>query len=226
MADHIGVKMTAFAGIDLQSLDAGGANALGVVGSLLVAFDHRDRNIGLQVVDGAHQQRGLARTWAGDEIQRQHAFLRESRAVLVGIGAVFRQNVALDLDDALLAHAGHMDAGQARAVIHRAVFRVNMIMVGVTMIMRVVMIVIVVVIVVMMMVAMIMAMVVAMGVIVVMLMAMLVIAMLVRMAVGMTMLMFVLFAFDCRRSASANRAHHSTSNSFTRISSPPVICTW
>jgi hypothetical protein len=39
------------------------------------------------------------------------------------------------------------------------------------------------------------------------------------------MFVFVFLAFDAGLSASANRAHHSTSSSFTRISSPDVICT-
>ncbi len=46
-----------------------------------------------------------------------------------------------------------------------------------------------------------------------------VVAMAMRLAFGR------LFPFDCRRPASANRAHYSTSSSLTRISSPPDICT-
>ena len=42
MADHMGVEMAALSGIDLDRLDAGGADALGVVRGLLVAFDHRN----------------------------------------------------------------------------------------------------------------------------------------------------------------------------------------
>ncbi len=100
-----------------KRLGAGGADALGVVGGLLVALDHRDGELVLEIGDGPHQQRGLAGAGAGNKIQRQHALLRQRRTVGVGVRVVLAQNVALDLDDALLAHAGDMDAGNPRAVI-------------------------------------------------------------------------------------------------------------
>jgi hydrogenase-4 membrane subunit HyfE len=86
-------------------------------------------------------------------------------------------------------------------------------------------------------------MVVIMAVVVAMVMMMVVVIMRVGMVmiavrVGMRMAVLVamallalalfalgLFAFQSRRPASANRAHYSTSNSLTRISSPLVICT-
>jgi len=55
MADHVGVEMAALAGVDLHGGHAGSADALGVVGGLLVAFDHRHGQGRLQVVYRACQ---------------------------------------------------------------------------------------------------------------------------------------------------------------------------
>jgi hypothetical protein len=43
-------------------------------------------------------------------------------------------------------------------------------------------------------------------------------------AIRVVMAMRVPFDTGFARPATANRAHHSTSSSLTRISSPPVIC--
>jgi hypothetical protein len=79
---------------------------------------------------------------------------------------------------------------------------------------------------------MVMVMIVVMMVIVavVMMMVMIVMKIAMGMAVAVSLAANRLAAFDFRailrrRPASANRAHYSTSNSLTRISSPPVICT-
>jgi hypothetical protein len=77
--DHLGVEVAALAGVDLQRRRAGGADAVGVDAGLLVAFDHRHRQPAGEQLDGAHQQRGLARAGAGDEVQREDAALRQSR---------------------------------------------------------------------------------------------------------------------------------------------------
>ena len=114
-----------------------------------------------------------------------------------------------------------MNAGESRAVVHGAMARMTMIMIGVTMGVRV----IVVVIAVMMVVAMSVRVVVIVAVLMRVVMAVL---MCVTVAVAVRVIMrlgFRLIAFLRRRSASANRAHHSTSNSLTRIASPTVICT-
>jgi hypothetical protein len=93
----------------------------------------------------------------------------------------------------------------------------NMVVVAVAMVMRVLLVI-------MRVMLVIMGVMMAMLMVVAVLMLMDVIAM--GVAVRMRMRVFSrLFAFLRRRSASANRAHHSTSSSFTRISSPPVICT-
>jgi Tfp pilus assembly protein PilX len=53
---------------------------------------------------------------------------------------------------------------------------------------------------------------------------------LMRMVMGTLMRMTILrfdagLSLDARSSAAADRAHHSTSNSFTRMSSPAATCT-
>ena len=58
------IEMAALAGVDLKRGRAGCADALGVHGRLLVAFDHGHGEVALQPLDGFHQQRGFARAWA------------------------------------------------------------------------------------------------------------------------------------------------------------------
>jgi hypothetical protein len=67
-----------------------------------------------------HQQRGLAGTGAGNEVQREDAALVEPLAVGRGVGVVLGQDVLLDLHHARLAHARHVGAGRAGAVIEIA----------------------------------------------------------------------------------------------------------
>ena len=43
LSHHVGIQMTALAGIDLQRGCAGGADARGIVVGLLVALDHGER---------------------------------------------------------------------------------------------------------------------------------------------------------------------------------------
>ena len=73
VADHVCIEMTALAGVDLDRRRAGRADAVGVVGCLLVALDDMDSQPITQHLDGLHQQRGLAGSGAGDEVQRQNA---------------------------------------------------------------------------------------------------------------------------------------------------------
>jgi len=68
MADPVRIEMTALAGVDLQRRYAGGADALGVAGGLLVALNHRDVEVIFQPDDGFGQQRGLAGTGTGHQI--------------------------------------------------------------------------------------------------------------------------------------------------------------
>jgi hypothetical protein len=97
----------------------GGADAVGVVGGLLVALDHGERLVA-QHLDGLDQKRRLAGAGGGHEVQRQHLPTPEKRPVLSGVAVVLRHDVGLDLDQALLAHAGHMDTGGAGAEMHVA----------------------------------------------------------------------------------------------------------
>ena len=70
---------------------------------LLVAFDDGDGQLALELLDGLHEQRGLAGAGAGDKVQRQDARRVEARAVGGGVGVVLAENVLLDLHHAGLA---------------------------------------------------------------------------------------------------------------------------
>ena len=120
--------MTALAGVDLDGRRAGRADALGVIGGLLVALDHRQRQTSMQALDGVHQQRGLAGAGTGHQVQREDAVLLEVRAVLRGIIVVLCQDVALDLHHARLGHARRMAAGGTEAEVQQAVGMVMLVM--------------------------------------------------------------------------------------------------
>ena len=182
---------------------ARGANALRVVRCLLIALDDSNREALLQFADRARQQRGLARARTRHEIQRESSRSRQTRAVLGGIAIVLAQNVALDPDDALLRQAGDVNAGRPRAKIDRGRGAFAQGAIGVAVIM--------------------IAVIMKTRVVVLMRVIMRVIM---STAMRMTVLRFDAgLSFDARCPASADRAHHSTSNSFTRMSSPAATCT-
>ena len=102
--------MAAFAGVDLDRGYAGFADALGVVTGLLIALDHRQRQVGAALAqghEGAAQQGGLAGTGAGHQIEGQYAVGGEVFPVTRGVPVVFAEDVLLQADGAGLAHAGH-----------------------------------------------------------------------------------------------------------------------
>ena len=128
LGHHGRVEMAALAGVDLDRGRAGGADAVGVEAGLLVALDHGHVQAGLarlERLDGGAQQRGLARAGAGDEVERGHTVRLEVRAVLLRHAVVGAQDVGLQLDGALLAHAGHRHAGRAGTEVQVAVGRVH-----------------------------------------------------------------------------------------------------
>ena len=120
VSDHVRIEMAAPAGVHLHRLDPGGADAFSVVGGLLVALDHRDRQAVLEIRDGTAEQCGFARSGAGDEIQREGASPGEAAPVFAGVAVVLGEDVALDADDPLLAEARHMDAGKPATGIDEA----------------------------------------------------------------------------------------------------------
>lgn len=142
-----------------------------------------------------------------------------------GKPVVLGQDVALDLNDLFLAHARHMDAGNALAVMRGAGFMMHMV--------RVFMMVVVVTIVPMVVVPMIVA--VMMPVVMVVIVIAMSVIMIVRMPVVMTMVMMevalrvahlTLFGSVVDHGigpASANRTHQITSKSLIFNSSPAVI---
>ena len=108
VADHVRVEVAALAGIDLHRRGARGADAIRVVGGLLVAFDHGDSQLPGEARDGLHEERGLARTGAGDQVQREDALRAEQAAVGIGLRVVSCQDVAFDRDGTFLSHARRM----------------------------------------------------------------------------------------------------------------------
>jgi hypothetical protein len=80
-------------------------------------------------IDGLAQQRGLARTGAGHQVQRENAALGESLAVLLRIGVVLGQDVLLDLHHALLADAGGVGVRRRITVLVIVVVAVIVVMV-------------------------------------------------------------------------------------------------
>jgi hypothetical protein len=100
VADHVRVEVAALAGVHLDGLRAGGADALGVVAGLLVALDHRQRMAAGELADGLDQQRGLARAGAGDEVDGEQAARLPFLAVGAGVAVVLGEDVLLDLHHA------------------------------------------------------------------------------------------------------------------------------
>ncbi len=109
---HARVEVAALAGVDLQRGRAGRADALGVVGGLLVALDHRDRQGRQQPLDRLGQQRRLARAGARHEVDREDAALGEELAVEARVLVVLREDVLLDLD-----HPRRRQAGRVRVAV-------------------------------------------------------------------------------------------------------------
>ena len=116
MTDHVGVQVTALAGVDLQSRDAGGADAVGVMAGLLIALDHRQGVLVLEVLDAAGQQAGLAGAGAGDQVQGQDAPGLEPGAIGAGVLVVLAEDVLFDLHHAALAKARGVSVGGTQAV--------------------------------------------------------------------------------------------------------------
>ena len=123
LADHLRVEVAALPRVHLDGGGAGGADAVRVERGLLVAFHHHDGIARLQRVDGAHEQRRLARARARHEVERERAAVAEELAVARGEGVVAREDVLLDRDDPRRAHAVLVDrpqrAGRARCMFVR-----------------------------------------------------------------------------------------------------------
>lgn len=122
---HLSIQVAAFAGVDLNRADAGGANAFGVVGGLLIAFDHRAREAAGDAFQGFGQQGGFTGARAGDQIQRGNMLASEVFAVMLGQRVVFAQYVLLDLHHAALADARRVGARLAVAIVQIVVMLVG-----------------------------------------------------------------------------------------------------
>jgi hypothetical protein len=99
VARHMRIEMTAPAGVNLKRRRARRANALGVHGRLLIAFDHADWKVALQPLDGFHEKCGFAGAWTRDKVERKNASHVERDAVVSGMGVVLCEQILLDFHD-------------------------------------------------------------------------------------------------------------------------------
>jgi hypothetical protein len=111
-------------GVHLHHRGAGGPDALGVVGSRLVALDHRQRS-GLERANGALEQAGLAAARRAHQVERHHAVSLEPGGVLAGERVVLRQHARLELDVLMVVRLVVMRLVRVRMAVARAV-RVHM----------------------------------------------------------------------------------------------------
>ena len=185
MADLVCIQVAALAGVDLNGPGPGSADAVGVVAGLLITLDHRQRQLRLEVLEGARQQAGLAGARAGDQVECKDALIVQAPAIGRGILVVLAQDIPFDLQHARLTQAGRMRARRTMPVVLIvAVMVIGMMGVGV-----------------------------GVGMVIVpMIVVMRMIGIALDSALALT--------------ASADCAHHSTSSSLIRISSPPVTCSW
>jgi len=110
LADHVGVEVTALAGVDLDSARAGRADPIGVVARFLVALDDDHLVPVLKTLDGLDEQRRLPRPRAGDEVDGEDTARGEAGAVGSREGVVLGEDVPLDLHHPCLVHAGRVHA--------------------------------------------------------------------------------------------------------------------
>jgi hypothetical protein len=103
--------VAALAGVDLQRRCAGGADAVGVVAGLLVAFDHRHRHAAGQHWMVRTSRLVLPEPGLETRFSANTPRCASSGAVARGVAVVLGQDVALDLHHAGLAHARHRCAG-------------------------------------------------------------------------------------------------------------------
>ena len=92
--------MAAGAGVDLHDRRARGADALAVVRRRLIAFDHEQLHLGLQIADRALEQRRLAGARRADEIEGKDLAAGEPGAVARRERIVLGQHARLECDNA------------------------------------------------------------------------------------------------------------------------------
>ena len=98
VADHVGVEVAAGAGVDLLHRHAGGGDALGVVGGLLVPFEDGEAEPSPEVGQGPLEDRGLARARGADQVEGEEPLFAEKGAVAPGQAVVLGEDVLLDGD--------------------------------------------------------------------------------------------------------------------------------
>src|ERR1017187_2150007 len=88
--------MAALAGVDLDRRRSGRPDAVGIGGGFLIAFDHSDWIRVADPLQRFHQQRGLARTGAGDEVERGGLGGLQIVPVFRRDGIIPSENIPLD----------------------------------------------------------------------------------------------------------------------------------
>lgn len=82
----------------------------------------------LQLGHGANQKRGFSGAGARDQVEDEQVVGAEARAVVGGKPIVLAENVTLDLDDAVAAHAGDLLACRVGAAIDQSAIAGRVIM--------------------------------------------------------------------------------------------------
>jgi hypothetical protein len=137
--DRFGVEMTAGAGVDLNDSASCFANAFSISQGGLIAFDHGERVLGLQIGECSFEQRCFAGAGRTHDVERQDVPAGEPAAISFRGQVVFRQNVLFHRDRAALRMPNGMAVGMFVAV----VMRMRMGMIVMVMSMRIVMVVLV-----------------------------------------------------------------------------------
>lgn len=105
LADHVGVQVATFAGIDLNRRRTRSPYTLGIMAGLLITLNHTDRQPPLQTFNRCGQQRCFAGPRTGNQIQRQGPKLGKHPPILRRVGIVLAQNILLDPHHPLLRQA-------------------------------------------------------------------------------------------------------------------------
>jgi len=98
VADHVGVKVAAGAGVDLSHRHAGGGDAVCIVAGLLVPLKDGEMQLVIQVGQGSLEDRGFPRTGRADQIKDEHPIGDKRVAIAPGQPAVFGKDIFLDAE--------------------------------------------------------------------------------------------------------------------------------
>jgi hypothetical protein len=96
MTNHVGVQMTAGAGVDLLHRHSGRRDAPGIVVGLLVPLNDGTADLAAQVFQGPLKNGGLAGAGRADQIEGEDSFVCEEPSVAVCQTVVLGEDVGFD----------------------------------------------------------------------------------------------------------------------------------